>query len=96
MRMPPRYLVSDRFDIGILSSLTAAITLTEITLEEVCQRIEESEREMKLGLHGGWVDAVNSSEALTLTPNGPILLVASPVQTDHGAIMKWVRIEVTA
>ncbi len=96
MRMPPRYLVSDRFDIGILSSLTAAITLTEITLEEVCQRIEESEREMRLGLHGGWADAIVNRDAVTLSPNGPILLVARSEKTDHGAVMKWVQIEVTA
>lgn len=94
--MTPRYFLSDQFDIGILSSLTAAITLTEITLEEVCQRIEESEREMELGLHGGWVDAVKNRDAVTLTPNGPILLVARSVETDQGTIMKWVRIEVTA
>lgn len=94
--MSPRYLLSDRFDLGILSSLTAAITLTEISLEEVCQRIEESEREMQLGLHGGWVDAVKNGEAVTLAPNGPILLVARSVETDHGTIMKWVQIEVTA
>lgn len=94
--MTPRYLLSDQFDLGILSSLTAAITLTEISLEEVCQRIEESEREKALGLHGGWADAIVNRDAVTLSPNGPILLVARSVETDHGAIMKWVQIEVTA
>ncbi len=94
--MTPRYLLSDQFDLGILSSLTTAITLTEISLEEVCQRIEESEREKELGLHGGWADAIVNRDAVTLSPNGPILLVARSVETDHGAIMKWVQIEVTA
>lgn len=94
--MTPRYLLSDQFDLGLLSSLTAAITLTEISLEEVCRLIEKSEHEMRLGLHGGWVDAVSDRTRLTLSPNGPILLVASSIQTDHGAIIKWVRIEVTA
>lgn len=94
--MTPRYLLSDQFDLGLLSSLTAAITLTEISLEDVCQLIEESEHEMRLGLHGGWVDAVGNRASVTLSPNGPILLVARYVETDHGAIMKWVQIEVTA
>lgn len=94
MNKPPRYLLTDQFDLGMLSSLTAGITLTEISLEEVCQIIEEAEREKELGLHGGWVDAVKNKEAVSLVPNGPILLVARPVETSQGAIMKWVQVEV--
>lgn len=90
----PRYLLIDQFDLGMLSSLTADITLTEISLEEVCQLIEEAEFEKKLGLHGGWVDAVKNKKLVNLEPNGPILLVARPVETDQGIIMKWVHVEI--
>ena len=61
MNKPPRYLLTDQFDLGMLSSLTADITLTEISLEDVCQIIEEAEREKELGLHGGWADAVKAT-----------------------------------
>ena len=96
MNKPPRYLLTDQFDLGMLSSLTADITLTEISLEDVCQIIEEAERDKELGLHGGWVDAVRNKEAVSLGPNGAILLVARPVETDRGNIMKWVQVEVMA
>jgi hypothetical protein len=96
MSKPPRYLLTDQFDLGMLSSLTVAITLTEISLEDVCQIIEEAEHEKELGLHGGWVDAVRNKEALSLVPNGAILLVARPVETDQGNILKWVQVEVIA
>lgn len=96
MKMTPRYLLTDRFDLGMLPSLTADITLTEISLEDVCQIIEEAERDKKLGLHGGWVDAVKNREAVSLVPNGSILLVARPVETDQGNILKWVQVEVMA
>ena len=96
MKKTPRYLLTDRFDLGMLPSLTADITLTEISLEDVCQIIEEAEREKELGLHGGWVDAVKNKEAVSLVPNGAILLVARPVETDRGNIMKWVQVEVMA
>jgi hypothetical protein len=96
MKKTPRYLLTDRFDLGMLPSLTADITLTEITLEDVCQIIEEAEREKELGLHGGWVDAVKNKEAVSLVPNGAILLVARPVETDQGNILKWVQVEVMA
>ncbi len=91
---PPRYLLTDQFDLGMLSSLTADITLTEISLEDVCQLIEEAEREKKLGLHGGWSDAVKNKAAVALEPNGQILLVARPFETGQGTIMKWVQVEV--
>lgn len=94
MNKAPRYLLTDKFDIGMLASLTANIAVTEISLDEVCHRIEEAEREKDLGLHGGWADAMNDRSATNLTPNGPILLVARPVETDHGTVMKWVRVEV--
>jgi hypothetical protein len=94
MNKPPRYLLTDQFDLGMLSSLTADITLTEISLKDVCQIIEEAEREKELGLHGGWVDAVKNKEAVSLVPNGPILLVARPFETDQGSIMKWVQVVV--
>jgi type 1 glutamine amidotransferase len=94
MNKLPRYLLTDQFDLGMLSSLTAGITLTEISLEEVCQIIEEAEREKELGLHGGWVDAVKNKEAVCLVPNGQILLVARPFETGQGTVMKWVQIEV--
>ena len=96
MNKPPRYLLTDQFDLGMLSSLTADITLTEISLEDVCQIIEEAERDKELGLHGGWVDAVRNKEAVSLVPNGAILLVARPVETDQSSIIKWVQVEVVA
>lgn len=94
MKKPPRYLLTDQFDLGMLPSLTADITLTEISLEDVCQIIEEAERDKELGLHGGWVDAVKNKEAVSLVPNGAILLVARPVETDQGSIIKWIQVEV--
>ncbi len=94
MNKPPRYLVSDQFDLGMLASLTADIRLTELSLDDVCQRIEDAEREHELGLHGGWVAAVTNKAAVTLVPNGPILLVARRVKTDYGVIFKWVQVEV--
>lgn len=96
MKKAPRYLLTDRFDLGMLPSLTADITLTEISLEDVCQIIEEAERDKELGLHGGWVDAVKNKEAVSLVPNGSILLVARPVETEQGNILKWVQVEVMA
>ena len=96
MSKAPRYLLTDQFDLGMLSSLTADITLTEISLEVVCQIIEEAERDKELGLHGGWVDAVKNKEAVSLVPNGAILLVARPVETDQSSIIKWVQVEVVA
>jgi len=94
MKKTPRYMLTDQFDLGMLSSLTADITLTEISLEDVCQIIEEAERDKELGLHGGWVDAVRNKEAVNLVPNGQILLVARAIETGKGMLMKWVRIEV--
>lgn len=94
MSKPPRYLLTDQFDLGMLPSLTADITLTEISLEDVCQIIEDAERDKELGLHGGWVDAVKNKEAVSLIPNGQILLVARAIETGQGMLMKWVRIEV--
>ena len=94
MNKPPRYLLTDQFDLGMLSSLTADITLTEISLEDVCQIIEDADRDKKLGLHGGWVDAVKNKGTMALEPNGQILLVARPVETGQGTVMKWVRVEV--
>lgn len=96
MKKAPRYLLTDRFDLGMLPSLTVAITLTEISLEDVCQIIEEAERDKELGLHGGWIDAVKNKEAVSFVPNGSILLVARPVETDQGNILKWVQVEVMA
>lgn len=93
MNKRPRYLLADQFDLGMLSSLTADITLTEISLEDVCQIIEEAERDKALGLYGGWVDAVKNKSTVALEPNGQILLVARPVETGHGTIMKWVQVE---
>ena len=94
MKKTPRYMLTDQFDLGMLSSLTADITLTEISLEDVCQIIEEAERDKELGLHGGWVDAVRNKEAVNLVPNGQILLVARAIETGKGMLMKWGRIEV--
>lgn len=94
MNKPPRYLLTDRLDLGMLASLTADLTLTEISLEDVCQLIEEAEREQALGLHGGWANAVKDKAAVTLTPDGPILLVAWMVPTHHGTELKWARVEV--
>jgi hypothetical protein len=70
------------------------ITLTEISLEDVCQRIEDAEREHEMGLHGGWAGAAKNKAAVTLVPNGPILLVARCVESEQGLIFKWVQVEV--
>lgn len=94
MNMAPRYLLTDRFDLGMLASLTADITLTEITLNDACELIEKAEREQQMGLHGGWADGVRNPFEITLVPNGPILLVVRPVETGQGIVMKWVKIEV--
>ena len=94
MNKSPRYLVTDQFDLGMLASMTATVTLTEISLDDVCQLIEEAEREQALGLHGGWADAANGKAAVRLAPDGPILLLARVVETGHGAFLKWVRVEV--
>lgn len=94
MNMAPRYLLTDKFDLGMLASLTADITLTEISLDDVCDLIEKAEFEQRLGLHGGWADGVRFSVEITLAPNGPILLVARAIKTDQGTVMKWVRVEV--
>jgi hypothetical protein len=95
MNKEPRYLLTDQFDIGMLASLTANITLTEISLDDVCHLIEDAEREKGLGLHGGWADAVNNRlAAASLVAQGPILLVARPVETDQGTVMKWARVEI--
>ncbi len=94
MNKAPRYLLTDQFDIGMLASLTANIALTEISLDEACHLIEEAEREKQLGLHGGWSDAMNNRAAVSLVAHGPILLVARPVETEQGAVMKWVQVEI--
>ncbi len=93
---PPRYALTDRFDLGMLASLTADVTFTEISLEDVCQLIEEAEQEQERGLHGGWANAVKDRAAVSLTPDGPILLVAWPVEIENRTILKWVRVEVIA
>jgi hypothetical protein len=85
---------TDQFDLGMLASLPADITLTEISLEDVCQRIEDAEREHEMGLHGGWAGAAKNKAAVTLVPNGPILLVARCVESEQGLIFKWVQVEV--
>ena len=95
MNKAPRYLLSDRFDLGMLASLTVDITLTEIPLDQVCHLIEKAEREKRLGLHGGWADAMSERSAVRLTPDGPILLVAWPVETTLGIVIKWVQVELT-
>jgi hypothetical protein len=94
MSLAPRYLLTDRFDIGMLASLTIDITLTEITLNEVCELIEKAEIEQRMGLHGGWADGVRFPTEVTLKPRGPILLVAHPTDTDQGTVMRWVQVEV--
>jgi hypothetical protein len=96
MNKPPRYLLTDRFDLGMLASLTADVMLTEVSLDDVCQLIEEAEHEQRLGLHGGWGDAVKDEAAIALTPDGPILLVAWTMESDQRTILKWVRVEVIA
>ena len=63
MNKAPRYLLTDQFDLGMLSSLTADITLTEISLADVCQLIEQAECDKKLGLHGGWAMASGPASA---------------------------------
>lgn len=94
MNMAPRYVLTDRFELGMLSSLTADITLTEITLAQVCELIEKAELEMKMGLHGGWADGIRTQAPVELSPNGPILLVAQTGGSVKGAMMKWVQVEV--
>jgi len=94
MNMAPRYVLTDRFDLGMLSSLTSDITLTEISLDQVCALIEKAELERKMGLHGGWADGIRAHAPIELTPDGPILLVAQTSETAQGAMMKWVQVEV--
>lgn len=94
MNMAPRYVLTDRFDLGMLSSLTSDITLTEISLDQVCALIEKAELERKMGLHGGWADGIRAHAPIELTPHGPILLVAQASETAQGAMMKWVQVEV--
>jgi len=94
MNKPPRYLVTDRFEFGMLASLTAELKLTEISLEDVCQLIEEAEREKQQGLHGGWGEAAREVAAVPRVPHGSILLVACPVVSDRGVELKWARVEV--
>ena len=76
MNMAPRYLLTDRFDLGMLATLTADITLTEISLDQVCEFIEKAELEKKMGLHGGWADGIRTRTPVELTPHGPILLLS--------------------
>lgn len=94
MNMAPRYVLTDRFDLGMLSSLTSDITLTEISLDQVCALIEKAELERKMGLHGGWADGIRAHDPIELTSHGPILLVAQTTETAQGAMMKWVQVEV--
>lgn len=94
MNMAPRYVLTDRFDLGMLSSLTSDITLTEISLDHVCALIEKADLERKMGLHGGWADGIRAHAPIELTPHGPILLVAQTTETAQGAMMKWVQVEV--
>ncbi|MBA3033335.1 MAG: hypothetical protein KKF85_16320 [Gammaproteobacteria bacterium] len=92
--MAPRYVLTDRFELEMLSSLTADITLTEISLDQVCELIEKAELEKKMGLHGGWADGIRTRTPVELTPHGPILLVAQTTETERGAMMKWVQVEI--
>lgn len=94
MNMAPRYVLTDRFDLGMLSSLTSDITLTEISLDQVCALIEKAELERKMGLHGGWADGIRAHAPIELTSHGPILLVAQTTESAQGAMMKWVQVEV--
>jgi len=94
MNMPPRYLLTNTFDLRMLASLTVGITLKELSLNEVCDLIERAEQEQRMGLHGGWADGVKHPLAAMLVPNGPILLVANQVQTAQGDVMKWVQVEI--
>lgn len=94
MNMAPRYVLTDRFELGMLSSLTADITLTEISLAQVCELIEKAELEKKMGLHGGWADGIRARAPVELSPHGPILLVAQAVNAAQGGMMKWVQVEV--
>lgn len=96
MRMQPRYLVTDTFDLRMLASLTVDITLKELSLEEVCDLIERAEQEQRIGLHGGWADGLKHPLATALAPNGPILLVANQVPTAQGEVMRWVQVEIVA
>lgn len=94
MNMAPRYVLTDRFDLGMLTNLTADITLTEMSLAQVCELIERAELEKKMGLHGGWADGIRTHAPVALSPHGPILLVAQTESTAQGAMMKWVQVEV--
>jgi hypothetical protein len=47
-----------------------------------------------MGLHGGWADGIRAHMAVELSAHGPILLVARPMKTEQGAVMKWVQVEV--
>lgn len=94
MNKAPRYVLTDRFDLGMLSSLTSDITLTEISLDQVCALIEKAELERRIGLHGGWVDGIRAHVPIELTPHGPILLVAQTTESAQGSMMKWVQVEV--
>ncbi len=92
--MAPRYVLTDRFELEMLSSLTADITLTEMSLVQVCELIEKAELEKKMGLHGGWADGIRTRTPVELTPHGPILLVAQTTENAQGAMMKWVQVEI--
>jgi hypothetical protein len=94
MTKAPRYVLTDKFDLGMLASLTTDITLREISLADVCGLIEKAEQEQRIGLHGGWADGVRNPVEFALEPNGSILLVARSIETDHGTVMKWVQVEV--
>lgn len=94
MKAAPRYLLTDTFDIGMLASPNVGISITEMSLETVCELIEKAEMEQKLGLHGGWADGIRNPAEIALSPHGPILLVARPVATAAGIVMKWVKVEV--
>jgi hypothetical protein len=94
MSKAPRYVLTDRFELGMLTNLTADITLTEMTLDQICELIERAEQEKKQGLHGGWADGIRSLAPFELTPEGPILLVAQTCETAQGAQVTWVQVEV--
>ena len=94
MNMAPRYLLLDRFDLGMLATLTADISLTEISLEQVCELIEKAELEKTLGLHGGWANGSGLGADSLLSACGPILLVAQSVASARGTVMKWVQVEI--
>lgn len=94
MDKAPRYLLTDQFDLGMVASLPACIHLTEISLESVCQLIEEADREKSMGLHGGWSDAVKDRQLSRLTSAGPVLLVARLGPADDGMVVKWIQVSV--